>query len=159
MPGSALSNAALAAGPTRPLDRDHDLRIGAGPVPAGPESLGGGPAAISGPGTGAQLRPPEPVAQPVSRTQTNPVPAAPASLPRPLGSYEDALGQLRARGVTWQRLEQLPQGEGWKFSCSLPNAQNARLQHRYEARASDYLSAVKAVLDQIDKETAARPGT
>jgi hypothetical protein len=80
-------------------------------------------------------------------------------LPRPLTTYEDALSQLRARGVAWQRLEQLPAGEGWRFSCSLPNAQNPRLQHRYEARAPEYLAAVQSVLDQIDKENPGRPGT
>jgi hypothetical protein len=54
--------------------------------------------------------------------------------------------------VTWQRLETTgAQGE-WQFSCSLPNRQNPSISHTYQAQGHDPLAAIKAVLEQIDRE-------
>jgi hypothetical protein len=66
-------------------------------------------------------------------------------------SYEQAQAQLAAHGVTWQRLETTGDNS-WKFSCSVPNPQNKFISRTYEGQARDYLSAMRAVLDQIAKE-------
>jgi hypothetical protein len=58
---------------------------------------------------------------------------------------------LAARGIIWQRLETGANGE-WKFTCSVPNRQNPRVRRTYEARGTDPVTAVRAALDQIDKD-------
>ncbi len=78
-------------------------------------------------------------------------------LPNPTGNsqvitYEQAQERLAARGVAWQRLETGGEQGEWKFSCSIPNRQNPNVSRTYEARACDFLTAIRAVLDQIDKE-------
>jgi hypothetical protein len=159
---SSTSTAALAAGSPPAFDAGRDLRIAdAGVKP------GDGPGA--GPRGGATLRRPEPVvpaaatgvgglappgAQPITA-----VPVAREAVPRSPGpaggagglTYEQAQAQLAARGVTWQRLETWGD-HGWKFSCSIPNRHNRSLSRTYEAKAADDLGAIRAVLEQIDKE-------
>jgi hypothetical protein len=54
--------------------------------------------------------------------------------------------------VLWQRLEMTGDNAGWKYSCSLPNRQNPKLRRTYEAKAGDPVAAIRAVLDQLDKE-------
>jgi hypothetical protein len=69
-------------------------------------------------------------------------------------AYAQAQEMLRARGVTWQRLETWGEGGEWKFSCSIPNPQNPSIRRNYEYRApGEYgLAAIRAVLEQIDRE-------
>ena len=59
---------------------------------------------------------------------------------------------LRQRGATFQRLETWGDDGEWKFSCAIPNRQNPAIRRTYEARAGDPMVAVRAVIDQIDKE-------
>ena len=133
--GRPASTAALASGPSRPPDPRSGLHIGDAPA--------------TGPGAAPlQLRRPEPAGQ-----LTGGIPAAPR-----VTTYEQAEGLLRSRGVKWQLLEMVGDGGEageWKFSCSLPSRQNARTSRTYEARAASSLAAVGAVLDQIDRDTAA----
>jgi hypothetical protein len=68
-----------------------------------------------------------------------------------VSSFEQAQATLHAHGVKWQRLETWGEQE-WKFSCSIPNRQNPYLSRTYEGRAADSLSAVRAVLEQIERE-------
>jgi hypothetical protein len=72
---------------------------------------------------------------------------------RPL-TYEQAQALLSARGVTQQRLEAGAEPGQWKFSCAIPNRQNPHIRRVYEAQAHgpDGLNAIRAVLDQIDRE-------
>lgn len=134
-PSSLTSNAALASGAPTVPDSGQDLRIAdAYRKPEAPASPGG-----------TVLRRPEPVFQPAGL-------AAPAAPVAALGTFEQAQAALTARGVTWQRLETLADAGEWKFSCSVPNRQNPAVNRTYEARARDALSAIQAVIDQIDRE-------
>jgi hypothetical protein len=69
-----------------------------------------------------------------------------------VASYEQAQALLAARGVKWQRLETWGDRGEWKFSCSIPNPHNPYISRTFEARAGDYLSAVRAVIDQMERE-------
>jgi hypothetical protein len=140
-PNAVTSPAALAGGGPRPIDATHELRIATttgtpgGAAWVGPASSGGGVPA-----------------QPMSRGAD----AAPATGLVLSGgtvrneTFEQLQAQLVARGIAWQRLECVD-GE-WHFSCSVPNRQNPNLNHTYEARAHDGTAAIRAVLDQIDRE-------
>jgi hypothetical protein len=146
------SNAALASGIGRPILNNADMRIASTPT-AGADGWTGQDRSTQGTGNGAVLRQPEVGVQPVA--QQTPAPNSPAT-PPPRGSgianYEQAQGQLAARGVIWQRLETSGDNGEWRFSCSLPNPNNPRLRRTYEGRARDFLSAIQAVLDQIDRD-------
>ncbi len=108
------------------------------------------------------LRGPEPVAE-VSQAGTAGVPAPPpppapgvvATATWPAGSgagpdYDQLQGQLKARGVTWQRQETF--NDGFKFTCFVTNPFNPEFTRTYEATAHDYKSALQAVLEQIDRD-------
>lgn len=69
-----------------------------------------------------------------------------------IATFEQAQVVLASHGVKWQRLETWGDRGEWKFSCSIPNRQNAFISRTYEGRAPDSLSAVRAVLNQIDQE-------
>jgi hypothetical protein len=144
-----LSNASLASiTPLRGADSNRDLRIGSNT--SDPWARQNGPVPRSD-GSGAVLRGPEPVTEPVAhREEAVATPVAQAS--GRIATYEQAQAQLAARGVVWQRLENTTDKSEWQFSCSVPNRQNPRLRRTYQARAADHLSAIKAVLDQIDKD-------
>jgi hypothetical protein len=90
-------------------------------------------------------------APPIAR-QDMPMPGAPLSPAGSAATYEQALAQLTSRGVTWYVLENTGDRGLCKFSCSIPNVQNPSISRKYEASAPDYLSAMRAVLDQISKE-------
>jgi hypothetical protein len=63
----------------------------------------------------------------------------------------DALqAQLKQRGVTWQHQE--PVADGVKFVCAVPNRHNPDINRIFEATASTYAAAVRAVLQQIDSQ-------
>jgi hypothetical protein len=65
---------------------------------------------------------------------------------------EQAWAQLKARGVLWQDLSMVAETGEWKFSCAIPNRQNPSIRRRYEATAGDSLAAIRAVLEQLDKD-------
>jgi hypothetical protein len=159
-PSSATSTAALAQGAFQPLDPNHDLRIG-GPTaqPTG-NSAGGTWRGQSAP-TDVALQRPEPTAEtpPAQRLQPQPGPTAqptcvcppPAAAAR-VATFEQAQVLLRAHGVTWQRLETGGDAGEWKFSCSIPSRQNPNIRQSYEARANDQVAALRAVLEQMERE-------
>jgi len=69
------------------------------------------------------------------------------------GASADALlTLLQARGVNWHRLETWGDNSEWKYSCSVPNANNPNIRRTYEARGRDPRSAMAAVLTQMDQE-------
>jgi hypothetical protein len=143
-PVPAGSNAALAGSTPQQLTGGADLRIAA-PTPA----VDGRPWQAQ---TTGAIVPPVP---------SGPVPAVAPPAPDAtasrgygagrLATYEDAQAQLAARGVNWQRLETTADNV-WKFTCSVPNPQNRLISRTYEAQAQDYLSAMRAVLDQISRD-------
>ena len=59
---------------------------------------------------------------------------------------------LLGRGVKWQRLEMAGDAGEWKFSCALPDKRNANINRAYEGRGPNYLAAMQAVLDQMERE-------
>lgn len=159
-PSPSASNAALASNASRPLEGSSELRIGPDPRPVA--SGGGSWQGTPPPGT-PTLNPPVPPTTTLTSAPASPLPppitAAPPVASHSftpvaggrVGSYEQAQAQLAAYGVTWQRLETWGD-KGWKFSCSIPNPQNKSISRNYEAQAGDYLSAVRAVLDQISRD-------
>jgi len=99
------------------------------------------------------LQHPQVVAEPASRS--DPAPAATiASLPGGSGinSIEQAESQLAARGVVYEQWTFVKESGQGEFKCSLPNKQNPRLRRTYVGKGPDYLTAVRAVLEQIDKD-------
>jgi hypothetical protein len=153
-PGSATSNAALAPGWNPTLDPNRDLRISDNPS-------GSGTPGWRGPGD-VTLNQPEPAGSLAARTDVRPLPpapvaAAPVYSPAPVtarGASPEAslLAQVTARGAKYQVLQTWGETGEWKFTCAIPNHQNPNIRRTYEARAGDPLSAIQAVLDQIDHE-------
>jgi hypothetical protein len=160
-PSSSTSTAALAPGAFQPLDPNRELRIGNPNTP----NANATPTANNWKGQDAQpgvtLHRPEPATPESAPLRPEPKPevrgVAPsggltlAGGPRMMNS-EQAQSVLTAKGVTWQRLETWGDAGEWKFSCSIPNRNNPNIRRTYEARATDSLGALRAVLDQIDRE-------
>jgi hypothetical protein len=131
--------AALASGGRGPLDPSRpDLRIGQDPAPA----PWGGPGAAT---PGVALQPPQPL---------SPKPAADAQLTSnsAAASYEQLRAQLVARGadlITFTT--NAPTGET-TLTCRVPVPGSPSSHQRYDARARDEVSAMRAVLDQMDRQ-------
>src|SRR5262249_5227690 len=126
-PQGPTSTAALATGSTAALDANHDLRIpGRENSPGSPSN---GNASWEAQGTPASAAAHAPEATPVARADVPP-PGSGVVLAGGVrvGSYEQAQAVLAARGVTWQRLETWGEEGEWKFSCSIPNRQNAHIR-------------------------------
>ncbi|MFN4260739.1 MAG: hypothetical protein ACK4RK_15690 [Gemmataceae bacterium] len=153
VPGFPTSNAALASGMTRPLSTGGDARIAPpapgtapgwqGVQPASPPSVSS-PAA---PVNGSPLPQPVPAQPPAAVLARGVAPTA-----AQVATYEQAQAILTARGVRWQRLETWGDKGEWKFTCSIPNPQNQFISRTYEARASNDLTAIRAVLEQMERE-------
>lgn len=161
LPGSiSVPNQAALAGGTSPASEDpRRMRIDAPPVV--PVSSPGGAARGVAPGN-VQME--GPISIPEATSNRAPVPIAQAGLqqtgaatpPAPAGgamTFEEAQRLLKQRGVEWQRLDG-DRGQ-WKFQCSTPIPGSANIYRTYETKAplpSDPLSAVQAVLKEIEKE-------
>ncbi len=148
---ATLSTAALAAGTPRPMDTGRDLRIGSPGGTPSSDAWASQPSPASPPGS-AVLQRPELTAQPASQTQPAPT-VSPASMPSSSGlTKEQAQAEFKARGVLYQQSTYVEESREWQFRCSLPSRQNPRIRHSYIGRGPDELSAMRAVLEQIDKE-------
>jgi hypothetical protein len=156
-PSTSTSTAALASGTAQPLDATHDLRIGGNPD-SSPAAPSGAPVAATPTSdwkgqAPVALRGPEPATAPPPAPRQPPAPGIALMGGTRVMTFEQAQAQLRARGVTWQRLEVSSDDGKWKFSCSIPNAQNPNIRRNYEGPPlPDPLTAMQAVLDQIDKD-------
>ncbi len=144
-PSTATSQAALAAGVSQPLDTSRDLRIGT-PTAITPDQ--------------PLWRGTDPPTQPTARLNGPPLgpgtpPAAPGVVQTgggvPSDTLDQALEQLKARRVSWQRLETLDQG-GWRFRCAIPNPAKPDTERTYDASGTSALEAVRRVLDQMTLE-------
>jgi len=152
VPTSSGSMAALAAGGLPTLDTNHDqlpLRIGPPPNNTGWSGQGTPPSVV--------LNRPEPSPDASLRRDLAPAPPAPPPNFTPtsatrFATYEQALAELTARGVKWQRLESDGETGEWKFTCSLPNRQYPNISRTYVARAAEPVTAVRAVIEQMDRE-------
>jgi hypothetical protein len=158
VPSSATSAAALAGGAYQPLDPTRELSIGNG----NPKPAAGTWRDPNAP-VQASLTSPQPGATGTAPGQLTSLPTAPnrpTAQPAPIrpvttspGASADALlALLKARGVTWYRLENLADSGECKFSCSIPNPTNPNIRRTYEARGQDPRAAMIAILQQIDKE-------
>jgi hypothetical protein len=155
VPSSATSNAALAGGAFQPLDPTRELRIGNDDGNASPASRRGPAAGTKSPLDTPQTAqdrgtPGQPTSPPTPRSENRPTPQPLAGAP---GTSADALlTLLQARGVTWHRLETSGDSGEWKYSCTVPNANNPNIRRMYEARGRDPRTAMAAVLTQMDQE-------
>jgi hypothetical protein len=147
-PSGSASTAALAA-TSAPLDATHDLRIANPAPPPGSDPRRPADAPTWQGQTASNTAPPAPPAPAVA---PGPAPSIVSVASAQVTTYEQAQAALAARGVSWQRLETWGDRGDWKFSCSIPNPQNRYISRTYEAQAHDYLSAIRAVLDQINKD-------
>ena len=140
------STAALAGGSSQPLDASHDLRIGPAPaVPVNDPRRG-----ETAPGN-VTLQQPQVVSN-ASPARTPPLPPVSGSAytgGAQVMTYQQAQAVLLKRGVTWQRLETWGDKGEWKFSCAVPNPSNPNIRRNYEATARDDLSALRAVINQM----------
>jgi hypothetical protein len=151
-PTTGTSPAALASIAPRQYDADRDLRIG--PAPGSPNSDGWvrqdtGPRSD---GSGALLRAPESITEQPGRREAVPVSNPPPQATARVNTFEQAQLEFARHGVIWQRLENTGANENWKFSCAVPSPQNRAKNRVYEVSRADALSAMLAVLDQIDHE-------
>jgi len=72
------------------------------------------------------------------------------SLSSAMPSGDILQAQLRARGVNWQKQETVP--DGIRFTCIVPNRVNPESSKIYEATARDLVTAIQAILVQIDQK-------
>jgi hypothetical protein len=49
-------------------------------------------------------------------------------------------------------LETVGENGEWKYSCSIPTRQNPRIRRTYVASAGDPVGAIRAVIEQLDKD-------
>lgn len=178
-PNSAVSVAALAPTSVHPTGDRDDLRIGGTRTNNGEGWAPTSGTSVAANGARATLNQPETNVVPARTTaptvltqNTNPPqsatwpppavqPQAPSStaaqetpsttsreeLPT---SIDAAAALLTKKGAIWQR----PSGNGETgevlFRCAIPNTKTNKIR-TYEARAKDQLSAMQAVIEQIDK--------
>jgi hypothetical protein len=64
-------------------------------------------------------------------------------------TWHAAREELSRAGVTQFRLETWDAGRGYRFSCSVPSADNPYVSREFESRAASDMGAVAAVLEQI----------
>lgn len=175
LPGThtMTSPAALAGGNLpAPENPRGDLRMDVAPVV--PASLPGGTAVRGAAPSGVQVGVPEPVPESTSRIAPlaatggssfqpvgavapgTPAPAAAVPLATPVAnmSFEEAQRYLKQRGVIWQRLETWGDQGQWKFQCSLPIPGSPNINRTYvtDPLPNDPLTAVRIVLDKIEKD-------
>jgi hypothetical protein len=72
-------------------------------------------------------------------------------------SFAQLQEALRARKVSFQRLESWGDNGEWTFRCSVPKPDNPNLQTRYEAKAAgeNGMASIRAVIEQIDHDSKA----
>ena len=149
---SELSTAALASsGSPRQFDRDRDLRIADPRSNPANDGWAGQAVGPRGEGAAAVLRQPEPAGEPAAQRSPAAVAAPNSSAANRFLDFDQAQAQLRARGVLWQRLETVNETSNWRFVCSVPSRQNPNKHRTYEATGRNYLSAVQAVVEEIDR--------
>lgn len=158
-PAHTTSQAALAAGVNQSLDTSPSLRIpaGLGTTVSNPNGAAGPGVSLSQPQpiTTSNAATPIPVSVPGAPVTSHASPAGLATPAKPLRKEDYAMAQqtLASRGVLKQKLEDLG-NDVWRFSCSLADRQAPNVIHRYQAEATGNhgLTAIWAVLDEIDRD-------
>ncbi len=156
-PSSSTSPAALANAAVPKLDGDRELRIGPPPSaklggPSGDEGGKGRPTAEA-PGK-ATISKPEPLraAADLAKAPTlQPVTMAGGTTVL-VQSVDHGLTILEGRGMKAFRLELQRDTGQWRCTCSLPDRQNPSLKKTYDTQARDRLAALRALIEQVEKE-------
>jgi hypothetical protein len=137
------------------LDPNRSLQIGLGPPQPVPASETGG-GEWKGPSSrseGAAFKPDRPEPPPPTARSAGPFATTSfGSVSSRVATFEQAQAQLTSRRVTGQRLEMWGDEGEWKFSCRIPRPENPNIARTYEARAPDPIAAMRAVIEQIDRE-------
>jgi hypothetical protein len=157
---SVTAPAALVSSTPPLTDAAHDLRAPDSLGAPGPKSSSWGPqgAAVLG---GPQQESPSGdrlLAAPVRLASGNGAPAVGAAAAPVADSFEHLMEELHRRGATWWRLEPMVSGGKYRFVCSVPQPSNPNSGIRYDATSvgDNGLGAIRAVLDQIDRQRAAQ---
>lgn len=146
----------VLANPTpvvEPVPRDNTTVVPASNWDKGKQAPAPDPL-LTQPSTTANTTPTQPPRQgltwPDVNWAANPPPQPAAVTPPPPGQapIDPLQAQLKSKGVTWQRAENV--AGGVKFTCIMPNPQNPQTSRAYEAIGPDYPAAVRAVLWEID---------
>ena len=146
-PSAATSPAALATGAVPTIGGNRDLQADTQPVPGAAAS-----AATLGKPESAAPPAPVPVVQPVPVLQ----PAKPITLaggaPGPVATVDEGLRLLQTKGAKSIRLELQKDTNLWRCTCSIPDPQNPTFKRVYDCPSSDCVSAVRAVIDKVERE-------
>jgi hypothetical protein len=68
-------------------------------------------------------------------------------------TYEQLQEKLKSRGVEWQRLRNDNLQPGlWTFDCAIPDRNNRDIRRVFEGEGPGPLDAMRAALEQIDRE-------
>jgi hypothetical protein len=149
-PNASVSTAALATASVPQLDSKSDSRID--PPPAAKLT---GAAAV---GTGREnpspvmLRAPESTGSPADvspLTRLDNVSAVPVAGGD--GQWSALVKRLQDRGMTAFRLEMQRDGV-WRCICSIPDRRNPSLKQTYNTSAADPLAALRAVVEEVERE-------
>ncbi len=145
-PGPSSTLASLATSNNSAAENDRTSR----PANVTPVPDGGRPG-------GATLHGPQPVEDSGNRITpvgaTGPTGGLAAAAAPTQDSFQQIMDQLKARGMTWNRLETTGENGWWKFSCTIADRNNPGIEQRYEASGyGEYgLAAMRAVLEKIER--------
>jgi hypothetical protein len=64
--------------------------------------------------------------------------------------YEQLKGQLKDRGMNWEKWES--EGDRGRFTCTVTDPADPKKTRSYSVNAASELEAMQAVIDQIDRE-------
>lgn len=147
-PTPAQSNAALATASVTQLDNGRDLRMGPPPTA---KLTGATPAGATGTPSAVTLNTPTPAGSPsdvspLTRLEgVTPVPAVGGD-----GQWSALVKRLQDRGMTAFRLE-LQRDGLWRCGCSIPDRRNPSLKQTYNTSAPDPTSALRAVVEEVER--------
>lgn len=145
-PGGATTNAEIAAGAVPKLDKERDLRIPGDkdPTDSWRDNTSGVSLGTPGPARAGGSLPPVPTVGGFT----------PAGGPTggAITSVDQGLHALERYGVKGFRLEQQRETGQWRCTCSIPNKDKPTFKQTYDTTAADPLSALRAVVDQVERD-------
>jgi hypothetical protein len=145
-PSADTSPAALAAGGVPKLDNDRNLRMDDKDPAAAWRGKSSSPVSLGKPD-------PDPDPQPPAPRPTDGIKPAGGISAAPALDLRQLITSLEQRGMKGFRLEQQRDSGKWRCLCSIPSRNNPSVKQNYDTSAADPESAVRAVLDQVEKDT------
>jgi hypothetical protein len=146
-PSADTSPAALASGGVPKLDGERNLRMDdkdAGKDPA---------ASWRGKSSGVSLGPPDTPPDPTPPRSSGDIKPVGAVSAAPALDLRQMIASLEQRGMKGFRLDQQRDSGQWRCTCSIPSKNNPSVKQTYDHTAADPEAAVRAVLDQVEKDT------